>query len=154
LERRLRALGFASPTGLIANEATGRVADAKTLEQRQLLALGVEGVEVTPIELAVAYMKLARADETSAHRVVFDGLAESTEQGLGKLATPDNLRISGKTGTARDSDGTGTHAWFVGFAPAKSPQIVVLVFLETGRGSTDAAVVARELFQFYADAHR
>ena len=42
------------------------------------------------------------------------------------------------------------HAWFAGFAPAQAPEIVVVVLLDQGRGGTDAAPIAGEIFRAYA----
>ena len=63
LERRYRELGFEHVTGLLPRESTGKIVDAHTNDERQLLALGAAGIEVTPLELASAYAKLARSVE-------------------------------------------------------------------------------------------
>jgi cell division protein FtsI/penicillin-binding protein 2 len=44
-------------------------------------------------------------------------------------------------------EGHWTHAWFVGFAPARNPQVAVVVFLERGQGGLDAAPLARKILQ-------
>jgi penicillin-binding protein 2 len=42
------------------------------------------------------------------------------------------------------------HAWFVGFAPYRNPEIVVAVFIENGgHGGDAAAPVARAVFEEY-----
>lgn len=57
---------------------------------------------------------------------------------------------AGKTGSAEiDSNGT-SHAWFVGYAPAKNPKIAVSVIVEeAGTGSQHAVPIAKELFAYY-----
>ena len=45
------------------------------------------------------------------------------------------------TGTAAGLKTPATHGFFVGYAPADKPEIVVLVYLEHGRGM-DAAAIA------------
>jgi cell division protein FtsI/penicillin-binding protein 2 len=156
LERRYRELGFAGPSGLIAREAVGTVQTAHSLADRQLLAIGAAGVRVTPLQLAAAYLNLARkATRPSAElHVVFAGLSQSASIGLSQLAGSASIQVSGKTGTASDPGDSRTHAWFAGFAPADKPEVVVVVFLERGRGSSDAAQVAGEIFRAYASSRR
>ena len=57
--------------------------------------------------------------------------------------------MAGKTGTAQNSHGED-HAWFVAFAPADDPQIVLAVLAENaGQGGEVAAPIAREILQTY-----
>jgi cell division protein FtsI/penicillin-binding protein 2 len=59
-------------------------------------------------------------------------------------------RVAGKTGTASALDGSGaTQAWFVGFAPAEQPEIVLVIFLDRGTGGRGAAPLAGKLFRRY-----
>ena len=68
-------------------------------------------------------------------------------EGTGVLARMPDVVVAGKTGTAQNPHGED-HAWFVGFAPASDPQIVVVVLIENvGHGGTFAAPVAREIIQ-------
>jgi penicillin-binding protein 2 len=54
-----------------------------------------------------------------------------------------SLRIAGKTGTAQNAHGPD-HAWFVAFAPADDPEIVVGAIVEFGEhGSAVAPLVTR-----------
>jgi penicillin-binding protein 2 len=59
--------------------------------------------------------------------------------------------VAGKTGTAEAGGADVTsHAWFVGYAPAEHPKIVVAVFLENGgQGSYNAAPLARQVLETY-----
>jgi peptidoglycan glycosyltransferase len=51
------------------------------------------------------------------------------------------VHVAGKTGTAENPSGA-PHGWFIGFAPAESPSVVVAVILENSpRGGEDAAPV-------------
>jgi cell division protein FtsI/penicillin-binding protein 2 len=156
LERRFRELGFTRPSGLLPNEGQGRIAAARSLSARQLMAIGVAGIEITPMELASAYLQLARLDPSSAsaaQKVVLAGLRQATDYGLAQNAKADRLSVAGKTGTASDPANSQTHAWFAGFAPADKPEIVVVVFVDRGRGSVEAANLARRIFQAYEE-HR
>ncbi len=56
--------------------------------------------------------------------------------------------IAGKTGTAQ-APPYPDHAWFVGFAPAEKPEIVVAVFLEFGEHGYAAARIASKIIEAY-----
>jgi penicillin-binding protein 2 len=59
-----------------------------------------------------------------------------------------DLHLAGKTGTAQNPHGLD-HGWFVGFAPAEEPAIVVGAILEFGEhGTTAAPYVARVIERF------
>lgn len=64
------------------------------------------------------------------------------------------VQVAGKTGTAET--GKEAHSWFVGFAPAENPQIVIAVVLEhDGRtGAEGAAPIAGRLFDFWFNERR
>ena len=85
------------------------------------------------------------------------------QSGTAWRARVEGFEVAGKTGTvqtigrasrkrlgpARASRFRST-AWFVGYAPANNPQVVVAVILEgAGSGGAAAAPVAREILQFF-----
>jgi penicillin-binding protein 2 len=75
--------------------------------------------------------------------------AVNDPEGTGVLARVPGVVVAGKTGTAQNPHGED-HAWFVGFAPASDPQIVVVVLIENvGHGGTYAAPVAKEIMGAY-----
>jgi len=56
----------------------------------------------------------------------------------------------GKTGSAENSMGKTTHAWFCGYIVTQKPEIAVTVFMENaGGGGAMAAPVARQIFDYY-----
>ncbi len=60
--------------------------------------------------------------------------------------------VCGKTGTAQDlrPGDRLPHAWFVGYAPAANPEIVVTVMVEnSGEGSVVSAPLVREIMEYY-----
>jgi penicillin-binding protein 2 len=63
----------------------------------------------------------------------------------------EGLVLAGKTGTAQNSHGDD-HAWFVGFAPADNPKIVVAVMLEFGLHGSRAARIASKVIEHYLKA--
>lgn len=138
-------VGFTSPTGLIENEAVGRTSVPADQGQLQLQALGEWGIETTPLELLAAYRTLARlklnGQDHGVAAPVFDGLERAVKYGVARGAQPTGTTAAGKTGTAAGLKTPITHGFFVGYAPAEKPEIVILVYLERGRGM-DAAVVA------------
>ncbi len=148
LPQMLQAPGLLAQTGLASGEVAAEFRAPRTPEEIQLTVLGVEGIRVTPLELAVAYRWLAR--ELDAHvgsvaaTTVQTGLAESATFGIAKGATAHGASIVGKTGTAEGTDSPRTHGWFVGLTPALKPEFVVVVYLPVGHGA-DAAMVAGEV---------
>ncbi len=69
--------------------------------------------------------------------------------GTGKQARIPGVEVGGKTGTAQNPHGED-HAWFVAFAPADDPEIVVSVVVENaGAGGAVAAPIAREVLRAY-----
>ena len=135
--------GLISRTGLYDGEAVGEITPPSSVEQRQLLALGEGNILITPLELVSAYRKLA----LKKNRTVSEALEAATEYGTARLARPPGVKVAGKTGTASDPGNGQIHAWFAGYAPAESPRVAVMVFLEQGAGGRDAAPVARQLIQ-------
>ena len=69
--------------------------------------------------------------------------------GTGTLARIPDITVGGKTGTAQNPHGND-HAWFVGFAPAENPKIVVAVLVEMGgHGGVFASPIARRIIERY-----
>jgi len=73
-------------------------------------------------------------------------LADVVTRGTAAGAQIQGLTIAGKTGTAQNPPHPD-NAWFVGYAPADKPQIVVAVILEEGLHGTAAAKIATKLME-------
>jgi penicillin-binding protein 2 len=74
--------------------------------------------------------------------VILEGLKAVLEAGgTAGASAIQGLTLAGKTGTAQNSGGPD-HGWFVGFAPADKPKIVVAVLLEFGLHGSRAAHIA------------
>ncbi len=148
LDRLLRRPGLLGVTGLAREEAAAEFREPETQEAEQLALLGVEGVRVTPLELAVAYrwlaLELAAHPDSAATQVVREGLADSASFGMAGQASLGGVGVMGKTGTAEGVESSQSHGWFVGLAPAQKPKVVIVVYLPAGRGA-DAARVAGDL---------
>ena len=75
--------------------------------------------------------------------------------GTGTAAAVPGVEVAGKTGTAElrptadaTPDPRNTDAWFVAFAPARSPRVAVAVMLVgAGAGGQAAAPIARQVLQ-------
>ena len=71
-------------------------------------------------------------------------------RGTAGSAAIQGVVLAGKTGTAQNAhDRNRDHAWFVGFAPAEDPKIVVAVFLEFGEHGYYAARMASKVISYY-----
>ena len=70
------------------------------------------------------------------------------ERGTARGAMLASLTIAGKTGTAQNPHGPN-HGWFIGFAPADKPEIVVGAIIEFAReGPYVAPLVARVIARY------
>lgn len=74
---------------------------------------------------------------------VIEGMVQVVEKGTAGQARVPGIRVAGKTGSAEFRKGGKTHAWFVAFAPADQPRVVVCVIAEeSGEGGAIAAPIA------------
>jgi penicillin-binding protein 2 len=81
--------------------------------------------------------------------VVLEGLKAVLEAGgTAGASAIQGLTLAGKTGTAQNTGGED-HGWFVGFAPADQPKIVVAVLLEFGLHGSRAAHIASAIIGHY-----
>jgi cell division protein FtsI/penicillin-binding protein 2 len=153
----LQPTGLLGSTGLENGEALAEFTPPKTPEETQLAVLGVDGIRVTPLELAEAYRWLAQ--ELNSHQrneaadAVRDGLMASTSYGMAKSAHLRGASVMGKTGTAEGAVSGQAHGWFVGLTPAEKPEFVVVVYLPLGHGS-DSARIAGELLAHTPEVSR
>jgi peptidoglycan glycosyltransferase len=66
--------------------------------------------------------------------------------GTGTAAASSLATVNGKTGTAELGPGIRSDAWFVGYAPAEAPRVVVSVLIvHGGVGGKTAAPIARAM---------
>ena len=92
---------------------------------------------------------LQQAVSSDTAKRVKDVLVDVVEWGTGVYAQIDGVTVAGKTGTAetgKDAD----DSWFVGFAPAEDPQVVVVIVLEEAvdsEYSDNAALKAQNVLQ-------
>ena len=75
-------------------------------------------------------------------------LADVVSRGTAAGAQIQGLTIAGKTGTAQ-VNGQLDNAWFVGYAPANDPKIVVAIIIEEGLHGSTAARAATKMMERY-----
>ncbi|MBI1983684.1 MAG: hypothetical protein HYS61_05755 [Acidobacteria bacterium] len=167
--------GFGTPVENQVSESNpGRVRIPEEAPRKALAALGEDTVLVTPAQLLLAYSAVATRGKVMRVRkpgkrtedpprplreldlrpetfdVLSEGLEACVQSGTCQAAAVSGVRVAGKTGTATALDRSGaTHAWFAGYAPADSPEIALVVFLERGTGAHDAAPLAGEILRRY-----
>ena len=70
------------------------------------------------------------------------------EQGTAAASKRKDLAVAGKTGTAQNSHGKD-HGWFIGFAPAENPEIVIGAIMEFAEhGSSVAPYVVKAMRRY------
>jgi peptidoglycan glycosyltransferase len=75
--------------------------------------------------------ELGRAISSGTARQLTDMMISVVEAGTGTAGQIPGVKVAGKTGTAQHPGGD-PHAWFLSFAPADDPQIVVAVVVLNG----------------------
>jgi penicillin-binding protein 2 len=117
-------------------------------------ALATDGMAPTPeiVKRAPTKTRIFKLDQDQ-----MDGLRTALAgvigQGTAQSARIQGIMLAGKTGTAQTGKRVNgvelNHAWFVGFAPADKPTIVVAVMLEYGGHGGRAAHVASSIISHY-----
>jgi peptidoglycan glycosyltransferase len=78
-------------------------------------------------------------------KIISEFMENVVENGTGRNARISGIRVAGKTGTAENAE-ENPHAWFIGFAPAEDPELVVVVIVENGgSGGKIAAPIAKKI---------
>ena len=98
--------------------------------------------------------KIRRVISERTSRQLVEVLKSVVKTGTGKKAALEGFDVAGKTGTAqkynmetRSYSKTEFISSFVGFAPADSPRLVILVMIDNPQGSHWGSVVAAPVFR-------
>lgn len=134
------------------NLAIGQGANSQTVVNMAKFysALATQGQESRPeIAHLVPQRKQLYSLSQEQDSVLLEGLKAVLEAGgTAGASAIQGLTLAGKTGTAQNSGGAD-HGWFVGFAPADHPKIVVAVLLEFGLHGSRAAHIASAIIGHY-----
>lgn len=107
---------------------------------RQVVWPGAAGSSYGPAQLAAPIS----ADTAASVKKMMIAVVE---RGTGTSAQLAGVTVAGKTGTATNPFGAA-HSWFVCFAPAENPRVVVAVIVENaGYGAAVAAPIARNVLR-------
>jgi cell division protein FtsI/penicillin-binding protein 2 len=98
--------------------------------------------------------KIRRVISEKASLQMVEILKSVVKTGTGKKAALDGFDVAGKTGTAqkynmetRSYSSKEFISSFIGFAPADSPRLVILVMIDNPKGLHWGSVVAAPVFQ-------
>ncbi|HEX3057611.1 MAG TPA: penicillin-binding transpeptidase domain-containing protein [Gaiellaceae bacterium] len=143
------------------------------------LAIGQGALQVSPLQLAVAYATIANGGTVVTPHVAQALVRGSVAKPLHfrpqrkvKLVDVDAIRqglyeaahvgtsaavfstypvpVAGKTGTAESGPGRDDHSWYASWAPAGHPEVVVVCMIEHGGfGAEAAAPCARDVYDAF-----
>lgn len=96
----------------------------------------------------MAYRQLALRRREPGMQVIAEGLTGAVAYGTAQRAAVPGMSVAGKTGSVRTADGARI-AWFAGYAPSETPEVVVAVMVQGQSGGSDAAPVASKILEAY-----
>ena len=165
--------GFNTPSKIAYPLAESHMPSLSALSNPVILGvsgIGQAGVTATPLEMAsvgqviagggilhppwIAHFPRKFSDKRASRRVISRTVAGKVAEmmravvayGTGTAASSALATVNGKTGTAEVGPGLKTDAWFVGYAPAEAPRVVVSVLIvHGGVGGEVAAPIARAM---------
>lgn len=156
--------GFVTVSPLQMANVMAAVANNGTVFKPKLIhhIVDAEGNLVAPFQPEV--LRELPVDD-AVWRLVQEGLEGAVYGGTAPKAQVEGVRIAGKTGTAEYCDNLAqkaglcpvpagktlpTHAWFMAYAPAAAPEIVVVAWVYNGgEGSTTSAPIAQKVLDYY-----
>ena len=153
-DRRFGPQGWSNAVTLNLSIGQGEHAQTVANMARFYTALATDGTAARPEIVATA------AERTPLFRLTPEqmqglqaALASVVGSGTAAGSRLEGITVAGKTGTAQNAaDRNRDHAWFVGYAPAEDPKIVVAVMLEFGLHGSRAARIATRIVERYLKA--
>jgi peptidoglycan glycosyltransferase len=147
----------------VASSAIGQgQVQANALEMTDVGAtIAMRGRRPIPTLLANQAPRFVRVTSPHIARLMQRLMLAVVEFGTGTSAQISGVQVAGKTGTAElgnpnsaSSSPRNTDAWFVGYAPAGAPRIVVgALFPEQGGGGAVAAPPVHDVLAAALSAH-
>jgi penicillin-binding protein 2 len=143
------------------------------------LSIGQGAIQVSPLQLAVAYSALINGGRVVRPHVagaivrgaivqplkfppvrrlklkdtwaIKQGLYEAAHFGTSASLFADfPIPVAGKTGTAETAPGRPDHSWYASWAPANNPKVVVVAMVEHGGfGAQGAAPAAKKIYEAF-----
>jgi penicillin-binding protein 2 len=126
--------------------------------------IGLGGVWARPHVVKDAKVDAERGtlNPDNVQKIVYGMWAVVNEYGTATVAHLPGVDVCGKTGTAqlasndvlkakKGDRNMKDNAWFVGFAPRQSPEIVVAALFENGEHGNYAAPIVRDVIKAYFD---
>jgi penicillin-binding protein 2 len=130
-----------SPPATTLNFSIGQGENTQTLinMMRFYEGLAGDGDAAAPY---LVHPAAARPRQLGLSEEQLDGLRRAliavVEQGTARASLHKDLAVAGKTGTAQNPHGKD-HGWFIGFAPAEKPELIVGAIMEFAEHGTVAA---------------
>ena len=170
----VRRFGFSEPTGIdLPGEEAGIVPAVEEYSGSSIGNLPIgQGLSVTPIQMAYGFSAIANGgiahtphviagEPDEGRRVMSAANAQKVSRmlegvlqagGTASEAAIDGYTLAGKTGTAQKAENGGYSktkyvASFIGFAPSRSPRLLVSVMVDEPQGSIYGGDVAAPAFE-------
>ncbi len=172
----LTKLGFGQSTGLHVYESKGILHPARRWKEVDTMSISFgQGISVTALQLAQAYLTLGSGGEYKPLKLVKNVVSEEAEnagrvfsskvskeviammqdvveEGTGKRASIDGLLVAGKTGTAQKAHKDGGYgeertASFAGFVPADNPKYLVVLVIDEPQKTSYGGVIGAPVFK-------
>jgi cell division protein FtsI/penicillin-binding protein 2 len=166
LQRYAHLLGLGEPSGInLTGEVAGVVPSFVRPQAVGHLSSHAEGIATSAVQLAVlvsatinggviltpqvtgpsdfAPRERWRLPETTRFDGLAAGFAGAVNEGSASAAFDPEVAVAGKTGTCAQL------GWFASYAPAESPELVLVVFLRHGSGHGASAVAGRIFRQLF-----
>jgi penicillin-binding protein 2 len=88
--------------------------------------------------------------DSALMNIVRQGMRQTVTQGSARSLSVLKKAVAAKTGTAQSVGNRPYHSWFTGFGPYENPDLAIVVLIEEGGGSNDAAVpLAKKIFEWW-----
>lgn len=94
------------------------------------LVQSVRSANLDVIETAPDPQELSEAMSPETAEILTRMMVSVVDNGSGRRAAIDGVKVAGKTGTAQHDLDRPPHAWFISFAPADDPKVAVAVVVE------------------------
>ncbi|MBO4329291.1 MAG: penicillin-binding protein 2 [Rhodocyclaceae bacterium] len=124
------------------------IIDSRTGERRPVEAEPMRTIKLRKRNVTTVLKAMADVTRLGTAKTAFRG---ATYSAGGKTGTAQVFSLHGQRySAARISERLRDHSWFIGFAPAQDPQIVLAVLVENGGfGSVSAAPIARQVMDYH-----